>query len=269
MNQIKQVGLIAMATLAAAIPAQALIFDAGNPVQTGSQYSFNTKVTNNDLGAVYNSGMTDVLSDLISHNLSYGNSIQTIPDIFAGWSMIQNGTDLDFTHAPFGYTRWDNDINSNELSSNFTIANAELDTKVGNNNGTYEPFTLSDVTSPSWNPNNFDAIIVRTDNELLNLQNYTGSVTYNQMATFTAQDEGGFNSFFDSTQTYTVLKPSDFSVIPQCSIVSNGDGTLTVTFVGLLQFGNDLALLETIDPQPTSPYTFAPTGTGFFRAIQD
>lgn len=55
-------------------------------------------------------------------------------------------------------------------------------------------------------------------------------------------------------------------VEPTCALESNSDGSITVSFTGTLQFGEDLSSFEDMDPQPESPYTFFPDSKGFFRA---
>lgn len=238
MHKIRQIGISLLAIFTAITSAQAAIFMTDIPV-VGSNYNLDITVENNDMGAVYNSATTNVFQtvaqdifDLGNHSFStvdemvnaeFSPSINpatTTVDNFNGWSTTsQNNGEVSLTNnglVKFGtpaYTIWDTDADSSYMSLTAPVSTSLLET---NATAGHQAFTLADVTSASWNSANFDAIIVRSDNDMLNLANYTGSVAYNQMATFTGVQDID-NSWSDNAPGYAVLKSSDFSVVPEPS----------------------------------------------------
>lgn len=53
---------------------------------------------------------------------------------------------------------------------------------------------------------------------------------------------------------------------PECSIAANTDGSVTVEFIGILRVSDSLTSWSTLMPQPSSPYTFMPVGSEFYRS---
>ncbi|MCP5532716.1 MAG: hypothetical protein H7A49_09830 [Akkermansiaceae bacterium] len=181
---------------------------------------------NTDSGAVYNSMSVGVFSelaaalfDLSSNSATYGSAqalMDSWPKVIGTAGTVSNGWFL--TTSPdlkllVNHIAGDAGFDYDEMSSGQTInpvvsipsSQLELNTLPG-----YQPFTLSDVLSPVWDPGQWDAIIVLSDSPLLAQRNLTRARPPLSLAAAFVGMEGIF-SYTASSVYYELLVPGDFA----------------------------------------------------------
>lgn len=220
--------------------AATLIVDL--PSQTGLEYNLDSYFTNDDNGAVYNSANTDVISTLANQIYGLGNSGQSsVEDMMNtelglsirdgevdnGWSADAVGSSIDLTNNGFSpdvsYDTWQStSSNSNQdtLAFRATVPNTLLE-----QNGTsgYQSFNFTDTQNTSWNPANYDPIVVLTGtteaNDLFNASNYNGIVPSATIDPAFVGYDGGLGSWSTNGPQYALVNPNDFGAIPEPSTV--------------------------------------------------
>lgn len=162
-------------------------------------------ITNNDVGAVYASGVTNTTSSVAQQiaDLS-GNTVSEVMstwtynisgEVDAGWSLVPqpDGSIYSTTAAPFGNDVW----SESDPSLDTQIQSVGINNDGLERNGVpgYQAFTLSEVEAAGWDPTQYDAIIVLTGSAeaegLYGAGNYAGEKPSSALSEAFVGDLGG------------------------------------------------------------------------------
>lgn len=245
MNLKQKLAIGGFALLSALTPAKAATLVVNDPVQGGTQYGLVATATNNDAGAIYDSTVFDSYATLGQQmfDLGVNPSYTSIDDLMnssfnlslsgsasSGWTPtaqidgsvvgINNGAVPDVTYATFSTGR------NQSLFALPDYADLELNATLG-----HQSFNLADISNASWDPSNYDATIVLSDNPMFQASNYNGSVAYGSLGTFTGTSEDTFSNWSSSAPKYVLANPNDFATVPEPSSAALLAGGLGLAYV--------------------------------------
>jgi hypothetical protein len=158
-------------------------------------------------------------------------------EVASGWTQAPQA-DGRFTlaHAAgtpgTAYTVWSSttqDSSQDTLQIAVALPLAQLE---ANGNPGYQPFTLAEVSTPLWDPAQFDRVLVRADDPLLQLVNHHGPATSGLVTnTFLVGTGGSLTPQVEPVLPFHALDPADFAAPQLFSFLypeldPNGDANL-------------------------------------------
>ena len=208
--------------------AEAAEYEAPVLIVAPSEVIVQSHLTNNDIGAVYDSATVAAYASLAQSVFALGShGFGSVGEMMGGWNynlsgQVSNGWvgtgnndgTIRLTNnggiPDLSYTIWRDTSTApsqDEMFLNLGVPISQLEL---NATSGYQPFTLADVQAAGWDATLYDAVIVRSDSALLQAGNYTGTAVPGEIPeAFVGYD--GAAGFVASGLHYLLLSPGDFA----------------------------------------------------------